>query len=202
MSKYLTLAMLPIRYRRLRALAPSLVFALFLPGAAQNLPGTQPLTIQGDFADQMLSGMDAYLLRELAASPERRPGMWKGDFSSRDAYDKSIAPNRRRFRKIIGLEDERIPFQAPALEATLTRPAALGTGSGYDILQVRWPVLPGVDGVGLLLTPKGPIAAAVVALPDADWTPEMLAGLEPGVPPAAQFARRLAENGCQVLIPV
>ncbi|MGH9649661.1 MAG: alpha/beta hydrolase family protein, partial [Terriglobales bacterium] len=30
----------------------------------------------------------------------------------------------------------------------------------------------------------------------------MLAGLAPGVAPAAQFARRLAENGCQVVIPV
>ena len=30
----------------------------------------------------------------------------------------------------------------------------------------------------------------------------MLAGLAPGVEPAAQFARRLAENGCQVLVPV
>src|SRR5207302_1436381 len=39
------------------------------------------------------------------------------------------------------------------------------------------------------------------ALPDADWTPEMLAGLTKGVDPAAQFARRLVENHCQVLVP-
>jgi dienelactone hydrolase len=30
----------------------------------------------------------------------------------------------------------------------------------------------------------------------------MLAGLTPGVPPEAQFARRLAENGCRVLVPL
>jgi dienelactone hydrolase len=42
----------------------------------------------------------------------------------------------------------------------------------------------------------------VVALPDADWTPEMLIGMASGVPPAAQFARRLAENGMQVVVPV
>src|SRR5262249_30250716 len=41
-----------------------------------------------------------------------------------------------------------------------------------------------------------------VALPDADQTPEQLAGLAPGVKPEAQFARRLAENGCQVVVPV
>ena len=44
--------------------------------------------------------------------------------------------------------------------------------------------------------------ARIVAIPDADQSPEMLAGLAPGVQPAGQFARRLAENGCQVLVPV
>src|SRR5207248_4561968 len=43
--------------------------------------------------------------------------------------------------------------------------------------------------------------ACVVAIPDADWTPEMLAGLAPGVPKESQFARILADNGCRVLIP-
>jgi dienelactone hydrolase len=55
---------------------------------------------------------------------------------------------------------------------------------------------------GLLLQPTSPELARVVALPDADWTPEMLVGLAPGIPASAQFARRLAENGCQVLVPL
>ena len=53
-----------------------------------------------------------------------------------------------------------------------------------------------------LLEPDRPPVARIVALPDADWSPEMLAGLASGVEPAAQFARRLAENGSQVLVPV
>jgi len=43
--------------------------------------------------------------------------------------------------------------------------------------------------------------ADVVLLPDADQTPEMLAGLAPGLPPESQLARRLAEVGCRVLVP-
>src|SRR5438105_321009 len=43
--------------------------------------------------------------------------------------------------------------------------------------------------------------AAVVAVPDADRTPEQVAGLAPGVPAESQFARRLAESGCRVLVP-
>ena len=74
---------------------------------------------------------------------------------------------------------------------------------------MRWPVFgsvvadfDGLDAEGLLLQPEGEPVGRVVAIPDADWIPEMLVGLSPGVPPEAQFARRLAENGCQVMIPV
>ena len=44
--------------------------------------------------------------------------------------------------------------------------------------------------------------ANIIALPDAGLTPEQIAGISPGVPAESQFARRLAENGYQVLIPV
>ena len=43
---------------------------------------------------------------------------------------------------------------------------------------------------------------AGIAIPGADQTPEMLAGLAAGTAPEAQFARRLTENGCLVLVPV
>jgi dienelactone hydrolase len=41
-----------------------------------------------------------------------------------------------------------------------------------------------------------------VALPDADQTPEQIVGLAAGVAPEAQFARRLAENGFEVIVPL
>src|SRR5207244_3713606 len=72
----------------------------------------------------------------------------------------------------------------------------------FTVQSVRWPVFEGVFGEGLLLRLKREPLAHVVALSDADQTPEMLAGLSPGLSPERQFARRLAENGCEVLIPV
>src|SRR5262249_35802285 len=72
----------------------------------------------------------------------------------------------------------------------------------FTAYAVRWPVFEGVYGEGLWLQPKGVVAARVVALPDADQTPEQVTGLAPGLPAAAQFARRLAEAGCEVLVPV
>ena len=85
------------------------------------------------------------------------------------------------------------------LAATVSTPALVANGQSYKVYAVRWPVMEGVTAEGLLLDPDQPPVARIVAIPDADWTPEMLAGLAPGIEPAAQFARRLAENGCQVL---
>jgi hypothetical protein len=59
-----------------------------------------------------------------------------------------------------------------------------------------------VYGEGLWLRPKREPRVRIVALPDADQTPEMLVGLSPGLAPERQFARRLAENGCEVVVPV
>ena len=80
--------------------------------------------------------------------------------------------------------------------------AQVSQGFGYRVYAVRWPVFgsvvadfDGLDAEGLLLQPEGEPVGRVVAIPDADWIPEMLVGLSPGVPPEAQFARRLAENG-------
>ena len=53
---------------------------------------------------------------------------------------------------------------------------------------------------GLLLKPET-IRAGVVAIPDADWTPEMFCGIVEGLPDRVQFARRLAAAGCLVAIP-
>ena len=165
------------------------------------LPGTEPLTAQGDLAAQMVEGLHGYLLQQTNASVETRASWWKRDYSSPAAYEGSVEPNRERFRQIMGLIDARVPFSAPHLEITLGSPSVVATGEGFKIASVRWPVLEGVDAEGLLLEPAGVPWARVVALPDADWTPEMLVGLAPGIPAEAQFARRLAENGCLVIVP-
>ncbi len=172
------------------------------PVRAEPLPDTKPLTRQGDLAAQMVEGIDKYLMRELAASVEKRMQYWKPDFSSAEAYRKSVQPNRERLKKILGVVDERVSPVEMEYAGTAKQPALAAETAAYKVYAVRWPVLPGVDGEGLLLEPKEKVAAQVVALPDADWTPEMLVGLAPGVPKEAQFARRLAENGCRVLVPV
>jgi dienelactone hydrolase len=150
----------------------------------------------------MVDGINDYLLRATAASVDQRTQFWKRNYRSVQEYERSIAPNRERLKRIIGAVDPRIPMSAIDWKAGIANPALVAAGQGYKVYQARWPVLDGVTAEGLLLQPDQPPKARIVAIPDADWSPEMLAGLAPGVDPVAQFARRLAENGCQVLVPV
>lgn len=154
---------------------------------AEALPGTKPLTRQGDLAMEMVAAIDRHLMHKLATSAARRPA--------------PTPESRERLKKLIGVVDPRVPFEEPALDTTLNRSARVGEAESYEIFAVRWPALDGVDGEGLLLRPRETPKAHVVAVPDADWTPEMAVGLAPGVRSQMQFARRLAESGCLVLVP-
>ena len=168
---------------------------------ADELSGSQPLTMQGDIAAQLVDGVDKFLLREISQSAKLRERHWQRDFTSPAAYDKSIAPNRKRLAHILGVRDERTPFDGLELISTTSQSHLVGQGPQYKIFAVRWPVFRNVHGEGLLLVPTGPAIADIVCLPDADQTPEMLCGLSDGIPEKSQFARRLAESQCRVLVP-
>jgi dienelactone hydrolase len=168
---------------------------------AQPLANTKPLTAEGDLAAQMVAGIDRFLTRELAASVERRRALWQPDYSSPEAYARSVQAKRDRLARLLGVVDKRLPVTDLDYVATTGTEALVSETESYTIYAVRWPVFEGVDADGLLLEPKGKPVACVVAVPDADWSPEMLVGLAPGVPREAQFARRLVEDGCRVLIP-
>lgn len=168
----------------------------------EPLPGTKPLTLAEPLDVAMVAGIDRFALKELAASPERRAAKWKHDYSSPEAYAKSIAANRERLKTILGAVDPRVPGMGVEFVVTTDHPhQEVATGKQYVIDRVRWSVMEGVTAEGLWLTPTEPPTGFVVALPDADWTPEMFVGLEPGVPPSAQLPRRLVENGVSVLVP-
>ena len=173
-----------------------------LPG----LPGTDPLTWNGDLSVKMMDGAHTYTERKIGESVEARQKHWAHDLSSPSAYEKSVQPNRQRFAQKIGVVDTRA---SPAMERFGDDPGAglVSETVAYKVYQVRWLVLENllrlgcVHGEGLLLQPRRSPAAYVVALPDADHTPEQLVGLSPGLAEDVQFARRLAEQDCLVLIP-
>ncbi|HLJ56228.1 MAG TPA: hypothetical protein VKT77_14400 [Chthonomonadaceae bacterium] len=169
---------------------------------APSLPGTAPLAGDEDLAKAMVEGIHAYLDRALAASEAGRATFWHRDLTSLERYDASVATNRERLSRMLGVVDHRdsVKMRLDALAGEKT-PALAGIGKGYRIERVRWNVFRGVEGEGLLLTPNRSPRADIIALPDCDNTPEQLVGLMPGMQAESQFARRLAGCGCRVLVP-
>ena len=168
-------------------------FLLCAAGWAQGietLAGTEPLTFQGELDVRLMDGAHAFVERQIAESRGQRARFWNRDVSSRAAYEASVEVNRQRFRRIIGVADARVP---PAMErfGGDDNPALVAETPSYRAFQVRWPVLEGVTGEGLLIEPKGAPSAYVVLVPDAGQTPEELLGV----------AARLAASGCVVLVP-
>lgn len=183
-----------------RILAAAL--AITAGAAAQTgLPSTRPLETSQDLAAEMVEGIHRFLDRATLSATSDRDRNWNPDFSSADEYWRSVDANRERLKTILGVVDPRLAVDALELVATTDRPAKIAVGEGYEVLAVRWEVLPGVFGEGLLLQPDTPPRARIVAIPDASWSPETLVGIQGGISSQAQFARRLAENGCQVLVP-
>jgi dienelactone hydrolase len=166
-----------------------------------SLPGTTPLRQTGDLTERTIAGAVAFMAKEVRHAAALRGEMWKPDYTSRQAYEASVEPNRKRFSASIGLADERVRIDDLQLVATVSQPALVADTNDFSVYAVRWPVLTGVDAEGLLLEPKRRVRAQVVALPDADQSPEAVAGLEPSVPIRTSIARRLAESGCRVLVP-
>lgn len=165
-----------------------------------TLPGTQPLMEDGDLSRSVLDGAHRFTERKIADSVQSRAKLWKLDTSSREAYERSVHANRESFRKIIGAVDPRIPVVMERFGDD-KNPAMVSETEAYRVYQVRWLVLDGVHGEGLLLEPKGKVETHVIALPDADQSPEQIAGIAPGIAPESQFARRLAAGGARVVVP-
>ncbi|MFO0910471.1 MAG: hypothetical protein U0794_19355 [Isosphaeraceae bacterium] len=183
------------RFARPCAFVLSLLASTAMADEPRPLPGTKPLTLQGDIAARLVDGVDRFLLARTAEAAARRADYWRGDIDS-------TAINRKRLTEILGVRDARVAFDAPELVGTTARPALVGRGEGFEAFSARWPAFGDVHGDGLILVPTGRAPLAdVVALPDADQTPEQVAGLAPGVPAGSQFARILAERGCRVVVP-
>jgi len=190
---------------RARIVFSLLFIGIALPSLAQSatpLPQTLFLTNSGDLSAQMVEGIDRWLMRETQRVSTNRADLAKVN----DNYKQQM---RSELRAMIGVVDERIPnprlqFLGDERGTEVFRTTA---ARGFAAYRVRWPVFEGVFGEGLLLEPLEankavtPIAS-IIAIPDADQLPEAIAGLRADIPPESQFARRLAESGCRVLVPV
>ena len=176
--------------------------------AVVELPGTQKLTLQGDIASELVSGVDRFLLKQLEDSTHKRLASWPKpsaapDALSQEAYLKATQELRADYARRIGLVDTRLKPQEWIIESPLDaeslsapqRPIA--SDPLIQIQQVRWPVLEGFEATGLLLIPKT-IRFGAVLVPDASQLPEQLCGVGPN---SNTDALALARAGGLVVVP-
>ena len=176
--------------------------------AAEPFPGTQALTATGDFASNMVDGIDRFLLRQIDLAQAQRTAAWHPDFSSPEAYERSLAGKRERLRKILGVVDARLPFNALEYVSTTHAPGPLvgKSVSKGDDWDLRRP-LAGIAGRGRRRPAAGTHSrvrskADCIVVPDCEMLPEALAGMTDDLPKESQIARKLAEQRIRVLIPV
>jgi dienelactone hydrolase len=174
-----------------------------LTKAPQALEGTSLLgqmeDVQGVYGnpsyviDQRLYDQAGeYFLAQIAKTPSLRDRRWQPEFSSRSAYEKSLSEHEQNLRKMLGLI-ELTPQQAT------TR--ILGESNEVRIEEVRFG-LDGDFGVRALLFVAGTSrhGGAVIAIPDANQSPEEFAGIREGMTPAL-WLQALLGRGVAVAIP-
>ncbi len=155
------------------------------------LPGTQPLVWEeADLSEHLMDAAHAFVERKIADAASKRHEYWHYDFASREAYIASVSENRNELKTILGVVDQRVPVRMERYGDD-DNPGLVAETENYRVYQVRWPVLEGVFGEGLLAQPKRNLIGHVVVIPDAGLYPEETLGV----------ATRLAENGLEVIVP-
>ncbi len=165
----------------------------------------EALTWQGDLSERMVSGIDRFLVQKTADTKAAREQEWTTRSKAGPAaWSAHLEKERETLKKIWGMTGEREkPVPQTGISSATLLPVSAGFG-GITVLPVKWRVTHNLDMMGLLVQPKQPVKARLVMIPDADQTPELLAGIGPGKPgnsPSPPPALSLAARGVQVLIP-
>lgn len=136
-----------------------------------RLPGTESLLSDaGDLRAQRKQIFD-YFNEQIEAAEAGRGRSWKPDFSSAEAYQRSLADKRAGLRKMLGLLEGEASGGKAMVEP-------VGEAAGFRIARVTIPIGEGLAARGLLFAPATPgRKPAVIVCPDAyDW-PERVVGL-------------------------
>ena len=160
------------------------------------LPGTAPLTLEGDIALGLVNGVHRFVDAQGDDAISKRAEAFKRDTSTPRAFVSSIDRRRNRLAELLAVVDSREPFHGFELLTTTEHSSVLYECDQYVIHAVRWPVVRGIHGEGLLLEPKlkRPVKQAVIVL-----TGDIQSSRSGDL---LNFVAAIASSGVRVLIPV
>ena len=165
-------------------------FIGLVDAVAEPLPNTIPLETDADLAMQMVDGIRTDLERRTAGVPELRAK------NRRTPEDQSA-----QLARIIGAGRSPLAPTEFRVVADVNGKSTVAETSMLVVQSVQWSVYSDYTAEGLMIVPKGSIMAHGIVLGDCDWTPEQVAGLESSSAGKIDYARRIAESGCLVVIP-
>lgn len=170
----------------------------------QPFPGTRLLEFDGDLASKMVDGIDRFLLDQWEQTRLQREATWNSvSLEDRDAF---LAEQRNHLAHALGLGRDTQPSSPQAnWIAPVGSDAVIAESESWVVRGVRWIAFDQVEFEGWLIEPKrGKPIGQVIAIPDVDQTlAEFVLGSTPeDQPPSSQAARRLADLGFRVLVPV
>ncbi len=146
---------------------------------------------------QLFESYDGWLMRQCRERYDARGERWQRDYSSPQAYSRSVAPNRERLLALIGgWPWERVPLQPQIEEIAVT--------DSYTASRVYYTSFDDVRVDAILIRPHGdgPFPA-VLAQHGVNHTPEQICGFcDPEYSAAYhEIGVRLAKHGYVVIAP-
>lgn len=191
-----------------RGLGGILAMIVTVASAAEPLPGTKPLTLEGDIPAQLLDGAHKFVDREIERSATTRHEHWK----SKVGDTNFIQQARDRLKDCLGIQSVRASNQSPNPIAAQISELTLGNTSRakferFESVAVTWPVAQGVQAYGTYLRPTShDTNILVVVLEDRDLaidtSPVSMNRSRKGFGPERNMAVRLANAGFHVMLPL
>lgn len=175
-----------------------MIYSTNLVHGQKILPNTILLDA-GDLGAKMVSGIGTWLDIKTIEIQSLRNQNFLADANKIAVDAKSFEQKKQTLKKILGIVSyPKVKNDFELLE-TLTKPALIYENQQYKILKIRWQVVEGLHGEGLLIEPKGKPLAQIVAIPTPDVTPEGFCGLTKDK--SVSMGKILADLGCRVIVP-
>ncbi len=186
---------------------------LFPASITEALPGTGLLETNEDLSLELVLANDRFLDQQILLEAANRSQHWNCDFSSPESYRRSIAPNRARLIKILGLDRDwrdlsidgfrydpsgtEIRYHSRGLTPVVS--IGIGDDQTIKVFEITWEVFGGIRGRGLVIEPAASkVVAEIVAIPDSS---ESVYDLAIGGGVNVEYALNLARAGCRVFVP-
>jgi dienelactone hydrolase len=179
----------------MKAFPISILLLLCLTNLTPAFQTVKPEEVEVNQKEQF-DEIDSYLDRQVAEADRKREESWHRDFSSVEAYEKSIEPWRQKLLEMLGGD----VYSKSSLQPKEELVAELPTHNAW---RVWFTAFENVRGYGILLVPKGkgPFPALIL-VHGMGGTPEGLCGLTEQSDYHNRFGLQAVQLGYAVLAPI